>query len=35
MTSPIELDKLKTLAHRAARSAQAQFGALNLTDHDY
>ena len=35
MTSPTDLEKLKTLAHCAARSAQAQFGALNLTDHDY
>jgi hypothetical protein len=35
MSAQIDTDKLKQLAHRATRSAQAMFGATEDTDRDY
>ena len=35
MTASIDLEKLKTLAHRAARSAQSRCGLLDLNQSDY
>jgi hypothetical protein len=35
MTAQTDPDKIKLLAHRATRSAQARFGSLDLTERDY
>ena len=35
MSAQIDTDKLKQLAHRATRSAQAMFGPTDETDRDY
>jgi len=35
MTAETDPDKIKLLAHKATRSAQARFGSLDLTERDY